>query len=70
MLAHGGSCHLEAAGDLARREFRVGHELQDGAAAGLGERAERPIHLVFSRITRFGRARGPTMSHRVPASCR
>jgi hypothetical protein len=35
----------------------VGDEAQDGAAAGLGERAERLVHFVVSRV------RGRPMSH-------
>jgi len=46
MLADGGPGHLEAAGDLAS-ELGAGDQPQDGAAAGLGERAERLVQVVF-----------------------
>ncbi len=70
MLAHGGPGYVETAGDLARGELRVGHKLQDGTAARLGERAEGLVRLLFSRATWPSQARGPFATHGPPPSCR
>ena len=56
MLAYGAPGHLEESGDLPRGELGLGDEPQDGTAAGLGERAQRLVYLLFPGIGRLSAA--------------
>jgi hypothetical protein len=71
MLAYGGSGHLEASRDLTRRQLRAGHQLQDRAAAGQGQRScLGTITVAGQRPRNAGRlVRTRLLRHYLPLRC-